>query len=266
MNKVEGIVLDWAGTVIDYGCFAPLKVFIEIFKKKGVEISAEEAREPMGLPKLDHVRAIAEMPRVKGKWLEVHGQAPTQRDINEMYENFEYMLFEVLPQYTTPIPGVLQTVEQLRELGYKIGSTTGYTKDMMNIVAPKAKEKGYEPDYLATPDDVKEGRPFPWMCYLNAMELGIFPMKRLVKVGDTVADMKEGLNAGMLTVGIILGSNELGLSQEEVEGMESSVLTEKMAAIRERFFQAGAHYVIDRFEELPSVLEEINNHLSINHS
>ncbi|MFC0274572.1 phosphonoacetaldehyde hydrolase [Metabacillus herbersteinensis] len=256
MNKYEGIILDWAGTAIDYGCFAPLKVFIEIFTNKGVNITTEEARVPMGLPKIDHVRAICEMPRVKESWLQIHGETPSEKNIQEMYEQFEEILFEVLPEYTTPIPGVLETVQILRDKGYKIGSTTGYTREMMNIVVPAAKEKGYSPDFIVTPDEVKEGRPYPWMCYLNAMELGIYPMNKLLKVGDTTSDMKEGRNAGMYTVGVILGSSELGLAEHEMNELPKDLLLEKKSAVKERFLAAGANEVIDSFSDLPNLLEK----------
>ena len=59
------------------------------------------------------------------------------------------------------------------------------------------------------------------------MELDVYPMNHMIKVGDTVSDMKEGRNAGMWTVGVILGSSELGLTEEEVESMDSVELREK---------------------------------------
>ncbi len=59
--KIEAVIFDWAGTTVDYGCFAPLEVFIKIFRKRGVKITDEEARKPMGLLKIDHVRALTEI-------------------------------------------------------------------------------------------------------------------------------------------------------------------------------------------------------------
>ncbi|PLR66550.1 phosphonoacetaldehyde hydrolase [Bacillus sp. UMB0893] len=262
MGKIEGVILDWAGTTIDYGCFAPLQVFIEVFLNRDVNITAEEARKPMGLLKIDHIRALCEMPRIKEEWVNVHGQEPSEQDIETMYEEFEKILFTILPQFTSPLPGVVQTIQKLREKGLKIGSTTGYTKEMMKIVAPHAKEKGYFPDYLFTPDDVKEGRPYPWMTYMNAMEMGIYPMNKLVKVGDTVSDMKEGINAGMWTIGVILGSNELGLTEDEVSRLDQDELKEKMDEVRDRFYGAGAHYVINEFAELIPLLEEMEKGLT----
>ncbi len=255
--KIEAVIFDWAGTTVDYGCFAPLEVFMEIFHKRGVEITAEEARKPMGLLKIDHVRALTEMSRISNEWKRVFGQLPTEEDIQEMYEEFEEILFAILPRYASPINGVKEVITSLREKDIKIGSTTGYTREMMDIVAKEAALQGYKPDFLVTPNDVPAGRPYPWMCYKNAMELGIYPMNHMIKVGDTVSDMKEGRNAGMWTVGVILGSSELGLTEEEVENMDLLELHEKMEVVRKRFIENGAHFTIETMQELENVIEHI---------
>ncbi|GHH97912.1 phosphonoacetaldehyde hydrolase [Neobacillus kokaensis] len=257
MGKIEAVVFDWAGTMIDYGCFAPLEVFLEIFRKRGVEVTVAEAREPMGMSKIEHIRTLCSNPRIQLEWVNIHGTVPDEKDVLNMNNEFESILFSILPDFATPIPGAVELVKRLRERGIKIGSTTGYTKEMMDIVVPKAKEKGYSSDCYVTADDVKTGRPYPWMCYRNAMELDVYPMSRMMKIGDTAMDMKEGKNAGMWTVGVILGSSELALSEEEVEHMEASSLKVKMEAVRQRLMEAGADFVIDRISDLNQVIDQI---------
>lgn len=257
MKKINAVVFDWAGTMIDYGCFAPLEVFLEIFRSRGVEVTVAEAREPMGMSKIEHIRTLCNMARIWQEWVNIHGKEPTEEDVVDMNNDFESILFSILPDFTTPIPGAIELVERLRERGIKIGSTTGYTKKMMDIVAPIAKEKGYSPDCFFTADDVKAGRPYPWMCYMNAMELDVYPMSCMMKVGDTVTDMKEGKNAGMWTVGVILGSSELALSEEEVKEMDESALKLKMEKVRQRLTEAGADFVIDRISDLDHVIDQI---------
>ncbi|KGP73804.1 phosphonoacetaldehyde hydrolase [Pontibacillus yanchengensis Y32] len=258
---MKGVIFDWAGTTVDYGCFAPVQVFMEVFKQRGVEITFEEARAPMGLLKIDHVRAICEMDRVKAEWKTVHGKAPTEQDVVALYEDFEPMLFRILDNYADPLPHVQTTMEALREKQIAIGSTSGYTEEMMNVVAREASNKGYQPDAIVTSTEVPAGRPYPWMCYMNAMKLNVFPMKHMVKVGDTVSDMKEGVHAGMWTVGTILGSSTLGLSQEDVNTMDESLLKEKMASARDTLYEAGADFVIDDISALPELIDQINTHL-----
>ncbi|WP_152396186.1 phosphonoacetaldehyde hydrolase [Paenibacillus guangzhouensis] len=261
-GKIKGVIFDWAGTMVDYGCFAPLVVFVNVFKKRGIEITAEEARGPMGMLKRDHIKALLAMERIAGLWQERNGRLPEEADVDALYADFEPMLFADLARYTDPIPGALDVVVNLRERGLKIGSTTGYTAEMMEIVATEAKRKGYAPDTLVTPNDVFAGRPYPWMCYRNAELLGIYPMGAMVKVGDTVSDVLEGVNAGMWSVGVIKGGSELGLSEEEVANMPAEELEARMKAVEARFKAAGAHYVIQHIGELPALLDQINERIA----
>lgn len=262
-GKIQGVIFDWAGTMVDYGCFAPLIVFINVFKQRGIEITPEEARIPMGMLKWDHIQALLQMERIVGLWEDKFGRKPTNEDVDALYADFEPMLFVDLANYTDPIPGALEAVAKLRENGLKIGSTTGYTASMMAIVAAEAEKKGYAPDTLVTPDDVQAGRPYPWMCYRNAELLGVYPMAAMVKVGDTTSDVREGVNAGMWSVGVIKGGSELGLSEAEVAAMAPEELKLRMSVVTERFYQAGAHYVMDQIGDLPAIIDLINDRNAI---
>jgi len=249
-KSVSCVIFDWAGTTVDYGCFAPLHAFVSIFEKRGIFLSPEEARGPMGLPKLDHVRVLTRLPRIADAWFQRFDRFPNERDVLELYADFEPALFEGLSDHTDPIPGVIETVADLRERGAKIGSTTGYTRAMMNVVAPPAAAKGYAPDCLFTPSEVAGGRPAPWMIYRCCETLKVWPLSSVIKVGDTLSDIAEGLNASVTTVGVILGSNELGLTQTEVDTLPSDELQRRMDTVRERYLAAGAHHVIDSISDL----------------
>lgn len=264
MNEIEAVIFDWAGTTVDYGCFAPVEVFLEVFKNKDVTISLEEARGPMGMLKIDHIRALTKMPRIAEEWKKVHGSYPTEDDVVSMYQEFEPSLLKILTNYTTPIPGVIETVTELRKRGLKIGSTTGYTNSMMNIVVPEAAKNGYSPDCYFTPDDLPNGRPYPWMIYQNAIKLGVYPMSHIVKVGDTKSDIKEGVNAGAWSIGVVLGSNEMGLHQEEANAMPNDELESMIREVTERFYENGAHYVIRTMSDLPDAIDKINRCLANN--
>ncbi|WP_336784458.1 phosphonoacetaldehyde hydrolase [Paenibacillus sp. MMO-177] len=258
---IKAVMLDWAGTMVDFGCFAPLNVFVEVFARKGVQVTVEEARQPMGMLKRDHIAAMCQMERIAGIWEGLYGRKPSEADIDQLYTDFEPLLFSTLKNYATPVPGAVELAGRLRSQGIAIGSTTGYTRAMMDVVCKGAKEQGYEPDTLVTPTEVSAGRPSPWMIYRNAEMLGVYPMHHIVKAGDTVSDMLEGVNAGCWTVGVIVGSSELGMTEEEVTGCEEAELADRKAAVAARLQAAGAHYVIDRIGELDSVIVQINARL-----
>lgn len=259
MKKISCVIMDWAGTAVDFGCFAPLNAFLKVFsEEKGIDITYRQAREPMGLLKIDHIKAILNMPEVNEKFRARYGRDWNMEDVNEIYVSFEKHLFASLSNFTTPIPGVLDTIKELRESGIKIGSTTGYTQAMMDVVRPSAAAKGYVVDNLVTPDNLPAGRPAPYMIYKNMIDLAIPSVDNVVKVGDTIADIKEGVNAKVWSIGIITGSNEMGITEEEYNRRTPDELAALKQEVRERMKAAGAHFVLDNITELPACIEKIN--------
>jgi phosphonoacetaldehyde hydrolase len=256
------VILDWAGTAVDYGCLGPVAVFVEVFKRQGVAVTTAEARGPMGHMKRDHVRLMCEAPSVREKWRLVHGRDPGSEDVEAMYREVEPLMTACVARHAAPIPGVLEAIDALRAAGIRIGSSTGYTTPMMEVLVPEAARLGYAPDAVVCSSDVPAGRPWPWMCYLNAIRLEIFPMEAMVKIGDTVADIQEGVNAGMWSIGVTKTGNEMGLSEAEVEALPAEELSRRLAAIETKLLQAGAHYVTEDVRGALSWIEDINRRLT----
>jgi phosphonoacetaldehyde hydrolase len=101
----------------------------------------------------------------------------------------------------------------------------------------------------------------PWMIYRNLIELQIHPPASCVKVGDTVSDIKEGLNAGMWTVGVVETGNEMGLSQTEIESLADPEREQRLAAARTVLLEAGAHFLVDRVAAIDPVVDKIEHRL-----
>ncbi len=261
-NRIEAVIFDWAGTTIDYGCFAPLCGFIEGFKSKNVEITLEEARKPMGTLKIDHVRAISALPRILQEFMKQYSRDICEADIQDIYHRFESTLTDNLLCYTDIKPKVIETVALLREAGIKIGSTSGYTRAMMEQIADKVAENGYQPDTCVCADEVPKGRPHPYMMWKNMAELGISDPRHVIKVGDTVSDIKEGLSANTWSVGVIMGSSELGLTEQQVQQLSDEQLGSEIRRVRSAFYAAGADYIIMDMGELPRVIEKIEERLA----
>lgn len=259
MNKqIEAVIFDWAGTTVDFGCFAPVQVFVQIFEQAGVPVTIEEARKPMGMLKIDHIRTMLEMPRISAAFEEVHGRPFTEEDVQTLYGQFEEALMKTLAKYTDPIAGVCETVQTLREQGIKIGSTTGYTREMMEVVTREAKKKGYASDFLATADDTNQfGRPYPYMLFRNIEALQIQSTKSVVKVGDTTSDMQEAKNAGVLAIGVIVGSSEMGYTEAEYAALPEDEKHKLIEATRKKFEASGADYTIETMPDLLPLLEQI---------
>lgn len=261
-GDIKAVILDWAGTAVDYGSFAPTAVFLRLFANRGVQITTQDARSGMGLMKKDHLRTILSRPAVIESWESVHGSQPTEADIDDLFERFIPLQLDVLKDYAEPIPGLLNTVKELRLRGIKIGSTTGYIRSMMDILSPEAAKRGYQPDSIVCPNEVPAGRPYPWMCYQNAIQLGVFPMTAMVKVGDTLTDIEEGLNAGMWTVGLSMTGNLVGLNEAEVKALSTEKRDEIRKDAEKQLYQAGAHDVVDGIWDLPVALDKIQARLT----
>lgn len=259
MKKIDGVILDWAGTTVDFGCFAPVHVFLQIFKAAGVDVTLEEARAPMGMLKKDHIRAMLEMPRIKKLWEATKGRSYCEADIDALYASFEPALLASLREYTEPLPGVIETMHLLREKGLKIGSTTGYTDRMLKIVAAEAQERGYAPDFWITPDATQSyGRPYPYMIFRNMEALKLAAPWTVIKVGDTAADIQEGLRAGVWSVGVAVGSSQMGLSYTEFVSLPQKDKAQVIFDTEKAFIEYGADFTITSMQELPELVERIN--------
>ena len=245
MKECKAVIFDWAGTTVDYGCFAPVQAFVEVFKHFGIEPTIEEVRKPMGMLKIDHIRTMLQMERISNLWKEKYGRTWNEADVNQLYALFEEKLLSILHQFCDVKPYVLEVVNELKDRGIKIGSTTGYTDKMMDIVVPKAKENGYSPDAWFSPDSVHGfGRPYPFMVFENMKALGVQSVSQVIKVGDTISDIKEGKNAGVFTIGVIEGSSELEFAQEEFERLDPDTKHKKIEEVKNKFLKAGADAVI----------------------
>jgi phosphonoacetaldehyde hydrolase len=227
-GPIQAVLLDWAGTTMDYGCMAPAVVFVEVYKRQGVPITMEEARIPMGAHKRVHIQQIGEIERVRRRWEEAHGRPPTDDDVSRM-----------------------------RARGIKIGSTTGYTTEMMRINMDDARRQGYAPDSTVCASDVPAGRPYPYMCLQNVINLGVSPVDACVKVDDTTPGVEEGLNAGMWTVGLAMSGNEIGLPLKDVQALAAADRARRRERAYTRMYQCGAHYVIDSIADLIPCLDDI---------
>jgi phosphonoacetaldehyde hydrolase len=261
-GPLKAAILDWAGTTVDYGSCAPATAFVELFERNGVSITMEEARRPMGAHKRDHIAAILAEPKVAADWRKAHGHPPAEGDIDALYEQFVPLQVARLAAHADLVPGTLEAVAEFRRRGLRIGTSTGYNSEMMAVVVAEAKKRGYEPDCVVAVDEVPAGRPAPWMCLENAKRLGVYPWEAIVKVGDTVPDVLEGLNAGVWSVAVAKTGNEIGLPEEEIEALAKDVLEAKLAEAHRRLAEAGAHYVVDGIGNVPAVLDEIQTRLS----
>jgi phosphonoacetaldehyde hydrolase len=260
--RVRLVIFDWAGTTVDSGSKAPLVPFVRTFAARGVAITQDDARGPMGLHKKDHIRALLQLPTVASRWRERHGSDASENDIDQLYRIFMPLQLEIVDEFARLVPEILQCISQLRRRGLAIGATTGYFRAAAERVYQAAALQGYGPDHCVCAEDVPAGRPAPWMIFRVMEALGHFPPASVVKVGDTVPDIGEGLSAGAWSVGVLRSSSEVGCTEVEWNALPPEDRVRRLSACRNTLLVAGAHAVVETLAELPALLDDIDQRLS----
>ncbi len=261
--EIKLVILDWAGTTIDFGCQAPAGAFVAAFAQAGVSLSNREARGPMGLHKKDHIRALLRVPEIGRRWEAACGREWSEADVDALYQRVTPMQVAAAREHSALIPGVLDCVRELRRRGVRVAATTGYFREAAEVVYAAAHEQGYVPEFVICADEVPAGRPAPWMIFRAMEATGVYPPAAVVKVGDTVVDIEDGRNAGVWSVGVIDSSNEMGLSEAEWEAVPEVEKRERRERVLQRYEEAGCDAAVRVIDQLPSIIDEINEQMAL---
>jgi phosphonoacetaldehyde hydrolase len=267
-RNVAYVMLDCSGTTMDRYVDAPAIVFVEVFKKYGLEISMPEARAPMGLRKDLHIRAITQTPSVRERFAAKFGREPGQGDVDKMFADFVPTQIALLKKgnYHELLPGVAEVVKDMQKKGIKIGVTTGFVRSMLDVLLEGAAKQGFVPDAACAGDEVEMPRPTAYMVIKNLERLGVYnlenAMRRTIKVDDTVSGAGEGAPL-CWRVGVSKWSNYVADSWDAVRKMSAAELAAREKASKEKLVaESGAHYVIDDLRDLPAVVADINQRLA----
>lgn len=258
VSPLQAVIFDWAGTLVDFGSLAPTQIFVEAFATFNIRITLEQARGPMGLSKWDHIHELLQEPRIAAQWNTTFGRAPSHTDVDAIYARFMPLQIAKVGEFSAPIEGAVQVLQWLRAHGLKVGSCSGYPREVLNQLLPQAAQAGITPDHVVAGDELAAGgRPGPYMALANVLALRISDVRACVKVDDTAPGIEEGLNAGMWTIGLSLSGNEVGYSKEEYLSANAVEVEAKVAVAEAKLKKAGAHYVIRTIADLPAVLAKI---------
>lgn len=259
LSPLQAVIFDWAGTLVDFGSLAPTQIFVEAFATFGITITLAQARGPMGLSKWEHIHQLLQDESIAAQWQTAFGRAPSNEDVDAIYARFMPMQIAKVGEFSAPIAGAVQTLQCLRANGLKIGSCSGYPREVLKQLLPQAEAAGVKPDYVVAGDELEAGgRPGPFMALANVLALGIGDVRACVKVDDTVPGIEEGLRAGMWTVGLSLSGNEVGYSVAEFAQAPREEVDARVAVAEAKLKKAGAHYVVRSVADLPAVLAQIS--------
>ena len=243
--------------MVDFGCMAPVEALIDTFAARGVAVSAAQARRDMGRAKRDHVTAILAYPEVAAAWRAAKGAAPTPADGDAIYAALEPLIEAAATRCADLIPGAAAVASELEGMGVKVGSGTGYTRQMMSGILPRAAAQGYAPEVVVCAGETPSGRPAPLMTWKALIELDAWPAQSCVKVDDATVGIEEGRLAGCWTIGLAASGNGVGLSLADLAALPESERRARIAASAAQLKAAGADFVIDTIADIRPVLDEI---------
>lgn len=253
-SRIQAVILDWAGTVVDHGSRAPMGAFVRAFAELGVEIGVDDARGPMGMAKRDHIRAVGQSPAVAAAWQARHGHPFGDADIERVFAVFEPLNVASVLEHADFVPGGLEALAWLRARSIRVGSTTGYTRPIMEQLLPVAASAGYAPEVTVCAGDLPAGRPSPLMMWQAMAQMGVWPAASVVKVDDTPVGIGEGRAAGTWSVGVALTGNIAGLSAAELGTLSESEVSAIRARATGEMVAAGADLVVDSIAQLPDAI------------
>lgn len=201
--RLELVVFDMAGTTV-YDGDAVNVCLRAALDAAGFAVTRDDVNAVMGLPKPEAIRHLA------------MGRAGDRATISPalvavIHEDFVARMIRHYREdpEVRPCDGAEALFARLHRAGVKIALDTGFSRDIADIILQRF---GWARDGLVdvtvTSDEVPRGRPFPDMIR-RAMELtGVGDVGHVAKVGDTPADLREGLAAGCtFVVGVTSGSH-----------------------------------------------------------
>jgi phosphonoacetaldehyde hydrolase len=258
-GKIKAVVFDWAGTMVDFGCCAPVRALQSLFAAHDIIVSEAEARRDMGMAKYAHIAGLLAMPTIASQWQHRFGRAPTPADVNQLHDAVEPLMVSAAADCVDLIPGAADAVALLRGRGIKIGSCTGYTRMMMEAILPRAAAQGYVPDALVCSGETSEGRPSPLMLWKLMVDLGVWPASACIKVDDAAVGIEEGRHAGCWTIGVAASGNGVGLSLAELDALTPDERERRIGISRAALVRANV--VIDSVAEFADALAEIERRI-----
>jgi phosphonoacetaldehyde hydrolase len=259
---VKAVVFDWAGTMIDFGCVAPVRALVDVFAEEGMAITAAEARADMGRAKLDHLRGLLANPDVAARWAALKGATASEADIDHLYRKLVPAMTAAAAESAQLIPGAAQAAADLKALGVRIGSGTGYTREMMAPIIEGAAAHGYAPEMVVCAGETPSGRPSPLMTWQALIALDAWPAQACIKVDDAPVGIEEGRLAGCWTIGLSASGNEVGLDLAAYTALPEEERRERVAQAERTLKAAGADYVIEDVSQLLPVVHEIAHRIA----
>lgn len=228
---------DMAGTTIDEGHHV-YRVLEEAVVREGASLEPAAFQEWMGVEKREAIRNLLDLGGVEATPERVDGA-------------FAWFLDTLATTYEEnpprPLPGVPETIAELRRRGIKVALTTGFTR---SIAGPLLEALGWtvgegDPeatlDAVVCADEVRRGRPAPYMIQRAMEETDVLDVREVSAAGDTHVDVQAARNAGVLSIGVCSGK----LDAADFDGQPADHVLPSIAEVLDLPEFAGPEHAAD---------------------
>jgi phosphonatase-like hydrolase len=203
MKKIDLVAFDMAGTTIEDRNEVLLS-FLEAMKENRIPATVEELQKWRGASKREVLRIFIEQQFGK--------EDPGNRErLDQTYAAFRRQLENrFVNDGVRVIAGAEETFRWLRDRGIKVALTSGFYRQVADIILRTVGWKPGTVDVSICSDEVPRGRPAPFMIFRAMEATGVLDVRRVVTVGDTVLDLESGMNAGVRgVVGVLTGTQKI---------------------------------------------------------
>ena len=203
--KVKAIIFDLDGTLID-----SIDIYFTI---------VEKALERLNLPPVSRASILEAAESENFNWDLVLPEELTNRKtkiIDQAWEIINEIAPPLFEKNVKLIPGADGTLKRMASNGLKIGLVTSTRRSYLKIKMQPLKSAGVAElfEAIITSDDTQKRKPDPEPLLACARQLRV-EADKCAYVGDTRTDMQAGQAAGMKTIGVLTGFDELQLLQKE---------------------------------------------------
>jgi len=202
-TRTKLLVFDMAGTTVNENGIV-YKTLYETLKNYGIDVTKKEIEKWHGANKyhvLEHYLRNSRSEKSTHDNREHEKKVLTETfDTNLKRQYFEKSSISLIDE-TLPI-----LFNDIRKQGIKIALNTGYSKGIQENIIRTLHMNDFVDGYISS-EDVKYGRPYPYMIYRLMEQYEIESPKEVIKIGDTVNDVLEGINAHCFTIGVLSGAD-----------------------------------------------------------
>jgi phosphonatase-like hydrolase len=201
MGPIDLVVCDLAGTTVDDSGGAVLCCLVETAHAFDFPGAADGLNALMGMSKREVFGRLAR---------DRHPDDPTEADrlADAAMADFLQRMTARYERELIPISGAEDTFRFLRGRGIKIALDTGFDRTILDLILAKLGWLNGPVDFAICATDVPRGRPAPFMVFRAMERLDVLDVHRVMKIGDSPADLDEGHNAGCgEIVGVLSGAH-----------------------------------------------------------